>query len=186
MKAHPDVYKLFLQVMDYGKMTDSKGKVIDFRNTLIIMTSNVGSHGFSHKTMGLNVETEKKMDRAEFEKTFSPEFRARLTGNCEIQFRPLNKEMMLKIVDKYMEDIQTERLTALHIKLKISSEVKNMFATAGLSKNLGARPVKDLIENDVIEPLTDKILFGELKGLKKEKEVLVAFDKNNKIVISVN
>jgi ATP-dependent Clp protease ATP-binding subunit ClpA len=183
-KAHPDVYKLFLQVMDHGRLTDSKGREINFRNVLLIMTSNAGSQSYQQKSMGINIEAAPKMDKMEMNKIFSPEFRARLTGNGPIEFRPLNKEIMNKIVDKYIHEIQEERLDKLNVKLVLSAEVKDKIAKVGLSKNLGARPVKDYIENDIIDPLTTLILFGPLKGIKKQKEVKIVLE-NDKIILKV-
>lgn len=175
-KAHPDVYKLFLQVMDYGKLTDSKGKEINFRNVLLIMTSNAGTHVKS-KTIGLNLEKESSMiNQSEIERIFSPEFRARLTGNGPVEFNSLTKPILLKIVYKYVSDIQKDRLDKLKIKLDLSTEVANKISELGLKKDLGARPIKDYIENQIVEPLTDLVLFGKLKNLTKEKIVKVVLD----------
>lgn len=175
-KAHPDVYKLFLQVMDYGKLTDSKGKEINFRNVLLIMTSNAGTQ-IKSKTIGLNIEDKSSgINQSEIERIFSPEFRARLTGNGPIEFNPLNKTILLKIVHKYLEDIQKDRLNKLKIKLDLSPEAAEKIAELGIKKNLGARPIKDYIENEIVEPLTDLILFGKLKNLSKEKNVKIILD----------
>ena len=183
-KAHPDVYKLFLQVMDYGKLTDSKGKEINFRNVLLIMTSNAGTHS-GKRGLGLGANNkELVVDNSEISKVFSPEFRARLTGNGPIEFNPLTKDLMIRIVKKYIEEIQEERLNKLKIKLKLSSDVQDKIAELGLSRNLGARPVKDFIENEIVEPLSDLILFGNLKGLKREKTVQVVLDKGKISLIS--
>lgn len=181
-KAHPDVYKLFLQVMDYGRLTDSKGREINFRNVLLIMTSNAGI-AMKGKPIGLGDKPEAKVDRSSIHRIFSPEFRARLTGNDFVEFKPLTKEMMVKIVHKYVAEIQEERLTKIKIKLELSDAVAQYLAGIGISKNLGARPIKDLIESQVIDPLTDLILFGKLKNLSRNKTVKVDMDENNEIKI---
>lgn len=180
-KAHKDVLKLFLQAMDYGKITDSKGKEINFRNVLLIMTSNAGVKQ-SGRPIGFSGEQAPVIDKTEIEKFFPPEFRGRLSGNGPVEFNPLTKEMLLKIVDKYVSEIQAERLDRLKIKLVLSNEVRNKLAELGMSRQLGARPVKDFIENQVIEPLTDLVLFGSLRGLKKEKEVTAVLD-SDKVVL---
>jgi ATP-dependent Clp protease ATP-binding subunit ClpA len=173
-KANPSVWKLLLQIMDYGRLTDSKGREINFKNVVLIMTSNVGSSGYTHKSMGLNADNEgQKMDKAEFERMFSPEFRARLSGSGAIEFHPISKEMMARIVDKFVTDIQVERLDKLKLKLVLTSQAKDKLIQLGLNKKLGARPVKDEMENSIIDPLTDLVLFGSLKNNKKEKIVKV-------------
>jgi ATP-dependent Clp protease ATP-binding subunit ClpA len=184
-KAHPDVYKLLLQIMDYGKLTDSKGREINFRNVLLIMTSNAGTRMQKrHIGFGPDTNNESKIDKNELERLFAPEFRARLTGNGPIEFSSLTEDLMNKIVDKYIQEIQEDRLNKLRIKLSISNEVKSKLSKMGLSKDLGARPVKDYIENEIIEPLTDLILFGNLKGIKKDKEVKVTI-KDGKFELSI-
>lgn len=169
-KAHADVIKLFLQAMDYGKLTDGKGKEINFKNVLLIMTSNAGVSSVS-KSIGLKQGNNEVINKIEIERFFAPEFRARLTGNGPVEFKPLDLETMKAIVVKTVDEIQRERLSKLNVTLEVSPEVVEKLAKIGEEKKLGARPVKDAIENDIIEPLTDMILFGPLKGLKKKKVV---------------
>ena len=180
-KAHPDVHKLFLQVMDYGKLTDSKGKEINFKNVLLIMTSNVGVK-MRTKQIGLSEQSDKQIDSSVVEANFPPEFRARLTGNGFIEFKALTLDMMKKIVLKYVKEVQEERLDKLNIELKLTDEVVNSIAKEGLDKQLGARPVKDLIEYKIIDQLTDLVLFGNLKNLKTKKTVTIEKDGDNFII----
>lgn len=170
-KAHKDVHKLFLQVMDHGKLTDSKGREINFKNVLIIMTSNAGVVTTKNKIIGIARQDAKNIDTNVIEYTFPPEFRGRLTGNAPIQFNPLTVEVMKQIVNKYVQEIQEARLNKLKIKLELAPEVVDKLADLGISRNLGARPVKDYIESKIIDNLTDEVLFGKLKKLKKEKVV---------------
>lgn len=173
-KAHEDVYKLFLQVMDYGKLTDSKGREINFKNVLIIMTSNAGVVTKT-KSIGIGAQDNKtpSIDTNVINNLFSPEFRGRLTGNGPIEFKPLNEKVMTQIVNKYVAEIQETRLNKLKIKLELSDEVVGYLAKMGLEKNLGARPVKDYIESKIIDELTDEVLFGKLKNLNEFKTVKI-------------
>lgn len=181
-KAHPDVIKLFLQVMDYGKLTDSKGKEINFRNVLLIMTSNAGVES-SSSTIGIGLSSAKNdssstINKLEIEKLFSPEFRARLTGNGPVEFKPLAKDSLNKIVNKYIKEVQIERLNKLNISLELSSKVVDKLVSLGLTKQLGARPIREEVESKIIDQLTELVLFGKLKGLKKMTTVTVDLDKN--------
>ena len=183
-KAHPDVMKLFLQVMDYGKLTDSKGKEINFRNVLLIMTSNAGISIDGNKTIGINSNSNSNLiiNKDEIEKMFPPEFRARLTGNGPVEFKPLTKEILLKIVDKNIAEIQSQRLNKFNIILNLDTKVKNYLADVGLKKQLGARPIKDEIESKIIDPLVEMVLFGKYKNLKHKTNVDVLLNKDDKIV----
>lgn len=175
------MYKLFLQVMDYGKLTDSKGREINFKNVLIIMTSNAGVVTKT-KSIGIGAQDNKtpSIDTNVINNLFSPEFRGRLTGNGPIEFKPLNEKVMTQIVNKYVAEIQETRLNKLKIKLELSDEVVNYLAKMGLEKNLGARPVKDYIESKIIDELTDEVLFGKLKNLNEFKTVKIIL-KEDKI-----
>lgn len=183
-KAHPDVLKLFLQVMDYGKLTNSKGKEINFRNVLLIMTSNAG---IENKTgsIGISntVDNSSSINKLEIEKIFPPEFRGRLTGNGPVEFKPLSEDSLNKIVNKYIKEVQVERLNKLNIELKLSPKAVSRLVSIGLTKQLGARPIKDEVENKIIDQLSELVLFGKLKGLKKMTTVDVDLDKNNNFIL---
>ena len=183
-KSHPDVRKLFLQVMDYGSLTDSRGREINFRNTLLIMTSNSGVH--TGRTMVMSAdERMPTIDAQAIKNEFAPEFRGRLTGNGPIQFNPLSLDLLKKIVDKHLAEVQKERLDKLHVKLTITDQVREKIAQFGLDKQLGARPVRDHFEDQIVEQLKDLILFGELKGLKKDRQVKAVLGPDKSIKIEV-
>ena len=135
------------------------------------MTSNAGVVTTKNKIIGIARQDAKNIDTNVIEYTFPPEFRGRLTGNAPIQFNPLTVEVMKQIVNKYVQEIQEARLNKLKIKLELAPEVVDKLADLGISRNLGARPVKDYIESKIIDNLTDEVLFGKLKKLKKEKVV---------------
>lgn len=172
-KAHPDIYKLFLQAMDYGKITDSKGKEINFKNVVIIMTSNAGVVNKENKKIGLSNSKTQSIDMSVIESLFAEEFRGRLTGNGPIEFQKLSIETMKQIVMKYINEIQEERLNSKKIELVLSDEAVSFLAQKGLDKDLGARPVKDFIESHIMDELSDEILFGKLKNINKIKKVKV-------------
>lgn len=177
-KAHPDIFKLFLQVMDYGKLTDSKGREINFKNVLIIMTSNAGVT-LKGKAIGIGSDlgnNTSKIDEGAINSLFPPEFRGRLTTNGPIEFKPLNKETLKLIINKYINEIQLERLNKLNIQLKLENPVVDKIANIGLEKGLGARPIKEFIESSIIDNLTDEVLFGKLKNLHKKTDVLVVLE----------
>lgn len=184
-KAHPSIYRLLLQIMDHGKLTDAKGKEINFRNVVLMMTSNAGVEVKSNSIgIGVNNEPGFFVNKKEIDKMFPPEFRGRLTGNAPIEFNGMTRDMLLKIVGKYMKEVQEERLDKIKVKVKLSAEVEEKLADLGMSKNLGARPVKEYIENEIVEPLSEHILYGKLKDLKKEKTVSVVME-DGKIKLKV-
>lgn len=182
-KAHPDVVKLFLQVMDYGKLTDSHGREISFCQTLILMSSNANIFS-SHKTIGFKNET-KVIYNNQIESIFPPEFLGRLSCGGPLQFNPINQESMEKILEKFIHEIQIDRLNKLNIKLEIENNAKKKLIQLGLSKQLGARPVRDFIESEILEKITDLILFGELKQNTKERIVRVELSSDDNIILSL-
>ncbi|SFV69167.1 ATP-dependent Clp protease ATP-binding subunit ClpA [hydrothermal vent metagenome] len=158
-KAHPDINNILLQIMDNGKLTDSHGREVDFRNCLLIMTSNIGatiaqrnSMGFSEQDNSCDVETELK-------KTFTPEFRNRLTKI--IYFNSLNEKHILFVVNKFLFDLETT-LEEKNISLVITEKARKYLAKKGYDKKMGARPMARLIEKEISTPLSDEILFGKL------------------------
>lgn len=177
-KAHQDIFNLLLQIMDYGKLTDSKGKEINFKNVVLIMTSNAGASEKTQKRIGLVEQEPTKIKNEAVERIFSPEFRARLTSSGPIEFNPMNKDLMIKISKKKLDEVIHERLMPLNISLDYDKEVLNLIAQEGLSKNLGARPVEDFIENQIVEKITDLILSGKIIKDSKEKNVKLQVVQN--------
>jgi ATP-dependent Clp protease ATP-binding subunit ClpB len=176
-KAHSEVFNLLLQVLDDGRLTDSKGKVVNFRNSIIIMTSNVGSQYLkAMSSLGFNVKEEDAFKKQEedyrekinssLKKTFRPEFLNRIDDI--IIFNPLRPKDIEKIVDVQVKEIQ-KRLDAHRIEMIIDSSARSYFAKAGFDADFGARPLKRLIQKSLVDKLADDIIRGELKDGDKIK-----------------
>jgi ATP-dependent Clp protease ATP-binding subunit ClpA len=160
-KAHPDVFNLLLQVMDYGKLTDNNGKQADFRNVVLVMTSNVGAEELSRRRAGFTPGTLGGDDDRAFERTFPPEFRNRL--DARISFAPLSLGVMEKIVGRLVGETR-ERLAERNVELALSAEARGWLAERGLDPLMGARPLARLIQDEILRPLGDEILFGRLEN----------------------
>ncbi|MDM8523155.1 ATP-dependent Clp protease ATP-binding subunit ClpA [Desulfococcaceae bacterium HSG8] len=161
-KAHPDLFNILLQVMDYATLTDNNGKKADFRNVIIIMTSNAGAREMSTQNIGFGgsqYDSESKGKKA-IEGLFSPEFRNRL--DSIIGFGHLTVEIMEKIVDKFMKELNGQ-LAAKKVSLKISPEARTWMAKKGYDPRYGARPLSRLIQEKIKDGLADEILFGSLE-----------------------
>ncbi|MEI8244765.1 MAG: AAA family ATPase [Lentisphaerota bacterium] len=179
-KAHPDIYNILLQIMDYGTLTDNNGRKADFRHAVIIMTSNVGAKKFDTGLIGFAGDSQPELStQKEVEKYFSPEFRNRLDGT--LYFNRLSLDLMKKIVDKFIHQLAVE-LGSRNVKLKLSPQAVEWFAINGYDSRMGARPLERLIKSRIQEKLADAILFGELKS----GGIAVVFVKNDQIVISLN
>ncbi len=159
-KAHPDVFNLLLQVMDYGLLTDANGRKADFRHTVLIMTTNAGAEAMSRASIGFT-EQDRTPDCSEnIKRVFSPEFRNRL--DAVVHFKPLDKEMILCIVDKFLTRFQAQ-LEDKKVQLAVDDEVRSWLVENGFDKTMGARPMRRLIEEKLKKPLLDDLLFGKLK-----------------------
>lgn len=170
-KAHPDVFNMLLQIMDYGKLTDANGRPTDFRHAIIIMTSNVGAREMAQSRIGFGDNENSGVDEHIFKQVFSPEFRNRL--DARIAFAPLKPEAMLQIVDKMVRELNTQ-LKERKVELELSDEVRQYLATKGFDKTMGARPLGRLIQDEIKRPLADKLLFGELENGGHAKAVLTS------------
>ncbi len=158
-KGHPDLLNLLLQVMDYGRLTDNNGNVADFRNVIIIMTSNTGAECYEKSEIGF-VEHDKHMDQAEaIQGYFKPEFRNRLDGI--IQFSPLNEKSVQLIVEKFITQLEVQ-LEAKGVSFKISKSAKSWLAEHGFDAKMGARPMERLINNSIKKALANELLYGRL------------------------
>ena len=184
-KAHPQIFNIFLQAMDNAKITDSKGKEISFRNVVLIMTSNAGAQELSRKPVGLAEGTNKTQAINSINSYFSPEFRARLTGNGPIFFNPMTKNLLEKICKKEINDLINERLNASKIELSVEKSMINHIVDKALKINLGARPVKDLIESLIVEPLSELILYDKdyKRNLKNNKNLKIIFSYKDKVIL---
>ena len=160
-KAHPDMFNILLQVLDHATLTDNNGKKADFRNVIIMMTSNAGTREMSTQSIGFGdnkYDTEDKGRKA-VEMFFSPEFRNRLDGI--IHFNSLTEEIMKKVVDKFMTELR-EQLAIKRISISLSSETRIWLAQNGHDPRFGARPLTRLIQTEIKDILSDEILFGSL------------------------
>ena len=159
-KAHPDVFNLLLQVMDHGTLTDNNGRKADFRNVILIMTSNVGAEQMARSSMGF-AEQDHTMDfDAELKKVFTPEFRNRLDG--VVQFNRLTEASMTSVVNKFIYALEST-LEAKKVTLTLTDAARHWLAKAGYDPLMGARPMARLIQDKIKQPLADKLLFGDLQ-----------------------
>ncbi|MBP8274842.1 MAG: ATP-dependent Clp protease ATP-binding subunit ClpA [Acidobacteria bacterium] len=161
-KAHPDIYNILLQVMDHATLTDNTGRKADFRNAVLIMTSNAGSREMNTKNVGFTDSTAGKgaKSKAAIERVFSPEFRNRL--DAIVTFGSLSPAVMETIVEKFILQLEAQ-LSERHVAITLSPAARAWLAAKGYDKDFGARPLARVIQRDVRDPLTDEILFGKLE-----------------------
>jgi ATP-dependent Clp protease ATP-binding subunit ClpA len=161
-KAHIDMYNVLLQVMDHAALTDNNGKVADFRNVILIMTSNAGAREMAANTIGFGgrqLEDFGQKGKKAIENFFSPEFRNRLDDT--INFQPLTQEIMEQVVDKFMDELAPQ-LEAKKVSVRLSANARKWLAQKGHDPHFGARPLDRLIQKEIKDVLTDEILFGRL------------------------
>lgn len=158
-KAHPDIFNVLLQVMDYGKLTDNNGKSADFRHAVIIMTSNVGARGLSRQQMGFTNRHSTGDETVEINKVFSPEFRNRL--DAVVSFAPLSGEVIVKVVDKFLAELSAQ-LRAKNVEAEFTPALRRYLADKGFDPQMGARPMHRLIQEKLRRALADELLFGKL------------------------
>lgn len=180
-KAHPDVFNILLQVMDYGTLTDNYGKKADFRNVLLIMTSNITARESETSPIGfLEVSIGKKGSHNQIlQKFFTPEFRNRLDGI--INFSHLNESVILKIVDKFINELQMA-LETKKISILLTDSAKNWCAKKGYDPKYGARPLKRLIESSISDKITDLIFSGKVK---KGDKILIDV-REDELIFTIN
>ena len=158
-KAHPDIFNLLLQIMDSGVLTDNNGRKADFRNVIVVMTTNAGADLLEKKSIGFSDQSNESDALLSLKKLFSPEFRNRLDEIIQFNYLPL--KVILSIVDKFLTKLQAQ-LDARNVELIYSKKVLNWIAENGYNKEMGARPMERFITNKIKKPLVDKVLFGEL------------------------
>jgi len=160
-KAHPDIFNILLQVMDAGVLTDNNGRKADFRNVILIMTTNIGAELLAKRNIGFSSSSNKSDAMNSLNKLFTPEFRNRLDET--IQFNYLDKSIILSIVDKFLTKLQAQ-LDKRNVEIVVSKAVTNWIADNGYDKEMGARPMERFISKNIKKPLVDKLLFGNLKS----------------------
>ncbi|MCH9697640.1 MAG: ATP-dependent Clp protease ATP-binding subunit ClpA [Gammaproteobacteria bacterium] len=158
-KAHPDVFNLLLQVMDHGTLTDNNGRKADFRNIILIMTTNAGAIEGSRASMGFQTQDHSSDSMQIINKSFSPEFRNRL--DAIIQFKHLDAEILERVVDKFIFELEAQ-LAEKHVTLSLDTAARSWLAKHGSDSTMGARPMARLIQENINKPLAEELLFGKL------------------------
>ncbi|HIP76574.1 MAG TPA: ATP-dependent Clp protease ATP-binding subunit ClpA [Psychromonas hadalis] len=186
-KAHSDIYNILLQVMDHGTLTDNNGRKADFRNVILVMTTNAGVRETTKQSMGFKDQQDPLKVMDEINKLFSPEFRNRLDN--VIWFDHLNIDVIYKVVDKFIVQLQA-KLDKKQVSLSVSDEARNWLSDQGYDRAMGARPMARLIQEKLKKPLAHEILFGKLQHggaisitLKKGKETELKFDYEKELVV---
>ncbi len=159
-KAHPDVFNILLQVMDHGTLTDTNGRQTDFRNVIIIMTTNAGADRISRSSIGFTLQDHSSDAGEAIKKMFSPEFRNRL--DSIIQFKPLNEQTILHVVDKFLTELETQ-LNEKSVTMEVDEEARAWLARHGHDPLMGARPMARLIQERLKRLLAEELLFGRLE-----------------------
>ena len=158
-KAHPDIYNILLQIMDYGTLTDQNGKKIDFRNIILILTTNAGATDLEKNQMGFDKKESNENDFETIKKVFTPEFRNRL--DSLIRFNNLDKKIIKLIVSKFIMELETQ-LNARDITIEISDKATDLICELGYDKIMGARPISRVIDEKIKKPLANEIIHGKL------------------------
>ena len=174
-KAHPDVFNILLQVMDHGTLTDNNGRKADFRNVVVIMTTNVGAAELSKASMGFTPSTRAGDEMVEIKRQFTPEFRNRL--DAIISFAALDREIILRVVDKFLMQLE-EQLHEKKVDITFTPALKQHLAKKGFDPLMGARPMARLIQDTIRSALADELLFGRLANGGK---VTVDIDEHDKV-----
>jgi ATP-dependent Clp protease ATP-binding subunit ClpA len=162
-KAHPDIFNILLQVMDYATLTDNNGKRADFRNTILIMTSNAGAREMAKASIGFGDragETAGKGQEA-INRLFNPEFRNRLDG--VVTFAPLSREVMKQVVGKFVAELESQ-IRGRRVKISLSAKAVDWLAEKGYDSRFGARPLGRLVQTEIKDVISDELLFGSLRG----------------------
>ena len=171
-KAHFDIFNILLQVMDYAKLTDHNGKIVDFRNVVLIMTTNAGAMDISKKTIGFNSKRSNEDNQEAINKLFTPEFRNRIDST--IHFNHLNKDVVLSIVDKFIIEVEGQ-LDDKGVTLSIDKLSKEYLAKKGYDEVYGARELGRIIQEEIKKPIAEELIFGKIS---KGGHVSVSFHEN--------
>jgi ATP-dependent Clp protease ATP-binding subunit ClpA len=158
-KAHPDVFNVLLQVMDHGTLTDNNGRKADFRNVIIIMTTNAGAEALNKSTIGFTTSRQQGDEMADIKRLFTPEFRNRL--DAIVSFRALDEEIILRVVDKFLLQLESQ-LQEKKVEVSFSDALRKQLAKKGFDPLMGARPMQRLIQDTIRRALADELLFGKL------------------------
>ncbi|MEH6634137.1 MAG: ATP-dependent Clp protease ATP-binding subunit ClpA [Halioglobus sp.] len=171
-KAHPEVFNLLLQVMDHGTLTDNNGRKADFRNVILVMTTNAGAESISRRSIGFTSQDHSSDGMEAITKTFTPEFRNRL--DSIVQFQPLGEDVILTVVDKFLTELQSQ-LDEKRVNLDVDEDARLWLVEKGYDINMGARPMERVIQEYIKKPLAEMVLFGALS--QSGGTALVRLDK---------
>lgn len=158
-KAHPDVFNVLLQVMDHGTLTDNNGRKADFRNVIVIMTTNAGAETMSKSTIGFTTARQSGDEMGDIKRLFTPEFRNRL--DAIVSFKALDEQIILRVVDKFLLQLETQ-LGEKKVDVTFTDSVRKFLAKKGFDPLMGARPMQRLIQDMIRKALADELLFGQL------------------------
>jgi ATP-dependent Clp protease ATP-binding subunit ClpA len=158
-KAHPDVFNLLLQVMDHGSLTDNNGRKADFRNVIIVMTTNAGAEHVSRASIGFTEQDHSKDNLEVINRTFTPEFRNRL--DATIWFKTLDQRTINSVVDKFIFELEAQ-LQDKNVTIEIDNAARAWLASHGFDEKMGARPMTRIIQEHIKKPLAEELLFGQL------------------------
>jgi ATP-dependent Clp protease ATP-binding subunit ClpA len=181
-KAHPDIYNVLLQVMDHGTLTDNNGRKADFRNVVLVMTTNAGVHETTRKSIGFKQQDHSHDAMAEINQTFTPEFRNRLDNT--IWFNHLDEQIIMQVVDKFIVELESQ-LDKKSVSLEITQGARDWLAQKGYDKTMGARPMARIIQDSLKKPLANEILFGQLinggsvKVIVNNKELVFEYENES-------
>ncbi len=160
-KAHPDVFNLLLQIMDHGTLTDTNGRKVDFRNVILVMTTNAGAQEMNRTSVGFTTQDHQSDGAEIIKRTFTPEFRNRL--DAIIQFSPLDAKTILHVVDKFVSQLEAQ-LESKKVEIHVEASAKQWIAERGYDVKMGARPMQRIIQEHIKKPLAEEILFGRLEN----------------------
>ena len=170
-KAHPDLFNILLQIMDHGKLTDHSGKAIDFRNVILIMTTNAGAHDLAKAAFGFHQSKREGDDREAIDRLFAPEFRNRL--DAIVAFSRLPESVIARVVDKFILQLEAQ-LSDRNVTIELTDEARGWLVKNGYDEAMGARPMARVIQVQIKTPLADEVLFGRLKNGGVVKVVVTA------------
>ena len=184
-KAHPDVYNVLLQVMDHGTLTDNNGRKADFRNVVIVMTTNAGAEALQKTSIGFTSNKEAGDEMAEIKRMFTPEFRNRLDGM--ISFKALDTEIILRVVDKFLMQLEGQ-LHEKKVEAIFTDALRAWLAEKGFDPLMGARPMARLIQDSIRAALADELLFGRLQhggritiDLDPDEKIKLVFEESEQL-----
>jgi ATP-dependent Clp protease ATP-binding subunit ClpA len=178
-KAHPDVFNVLLQVMDHGTLTDNNGRKADFRNVIIVMTTNAGAETMNKATIGFTNKREQGDEMADLKRLFTPEFRNRL--DATVSFRALDEDIILRVVDKFLLQLEGQ-LSEKKVEVTFSDELRKHLGKKGFDPLMGARPMQRLIQDMIRRALADELLFGRLVDGGR---LTVSLDDRNEVVLDI-